>query len=41
MNETFLKSRPEAQAALAKCFENPKTALACLELLAGLNGELP
>jgi len=41
LNEAFLKSRPEVDAALAKCFSNPKTVLACMELLARLNGELP
>jgi hypothetical protein len=41
MNEALLKSRPEAAAALAKCFASSKTVLACLELLARLNGELP
>lgn len=41
MNETFLKSRPEAEAALAKCFADPKTVLTCLELVARLDGELP
>lgn len=41
MNEAFLKSRPEAATALSKCFANPKTVLACVELLARLNGELP
>lgn len=41
MNEAFLKSRPEAEAALKQCFSNPKTVLACVELLARLNGELP
>jgi hypothetical protein len=30
MNEAFLKSHPEAQVALAKCFENPKTVLGLL-----------
>jgi len=41
VNEAFLKSRPEAAAALQQCFSNPKTVLACAELLARLNGELP
>jgi hypothetical protein len=41
LNETFLKSRPQAEAALAKCFADPKTVLACMELLARLEGELP
>lgn len=41
LNEAFLKSCPEAEAALAECFTNPKTVLACVELLARLNGELP
>jgi hypothetical protein len=41
LHETFLKSRPEVEAALAKCFADPKTVLACVELLAGLDGELP
>jgi hypothetical protein len=40
LNETFLKSRPQAEAALAKCFADPKTVLACMELLARLEGEL-
>jgi hypothetical protein len=40
LNAAFLKSRPEAEAALAKCFADPKTVLACLELLARLDGEL-
>jgi hypothetical protein len=41
LHETFLKSRPEVEAALAKCFADPKTVLACVELLARLDGELP
>jgi hypothetical protein len=41
LNAAFLKSRPEAEAALAKCFADPKTVLACMELLARLEGELP
>ena len=41
LNETFLKSRPQVEAALAKCFADPKTVLACMELLARLDGELP
>jgi hypothetical protein len=41
MRDAFLKNRPEAEAALIKCFSNPKTVLACLELLARLDGELP
>jgi hypothetical protein len=40
LNAAFLKSRPEAEAALAKCFADPKTVLACLGLLARLDGEL-
>jgi hypothetical protein len=41
LNAAFLKSRPEAEAALAKCFADPQTVLACMELLARLEGELP
>jgi hypothetical protein len=41
LNAAFLKSRPEVEAALAKCFADPKTVLACVELLARLEGELP
>ena len=41
LKEAFLKTRPEAEAALAKCFASPETVLACLELLARLEGELP
>jgi hypothetical protein len=41
LNEAFLKSRSAAEAALAKCFADPKTELACVELLARLDGELP
>ena len=41
LNEAFRKSRPEVEAALAKCFADPKTVLACVELLARLDGELP
>ena len=41
LNGAFLKSRPQAEAALAKCFADPKTVLACVELLARLEGELP
>ena len=40
VKEAFLKSRPETEAALAKCFASPKTVLACLDLLARLEGEL-
>ena len=39
-NEVFRKSRPEIEAALTKCFSSPKTVLACVELLARLDGEL-
>ena len=41
LNEAFRKSRPEVEAALARCFADPKTVLACVELLARLDGELP
>jgi hypothetical protein len=41
MNEAFLKSRPEAEAALKQCFSNPKTVLACVELLARSMGNSP
>jgi hypothetical protein len=41
LNEAFRKSRPEVETALARCFADPKTVLACVELLARLDGELP
>ena len=41
LNAAFLKTRPEVEATLAKCFADPKTVLACVELLARLEGELP
>jgi hypothetical protein len=41
LNEAFVKSRSAAEAASAKCFADPKTELACVELLARLDGELP
>jgi hypothetical protein len=41
LNEAFRKSRPQVEAALAKCFADPRTVLACAELLARLDGELP
>jgi uncharacterized protein DUF5681 len=41
LNEAFRKSRPEVEVALAECFADPKTVLACVELLARLDGELP
>jgi hypothetical protein len=41
LNEAFRKSRPEVETALARCFADPKTVLACVELLARLEGELP
>jgi hypothetical protein len=41
LNAAFRKSRPEVEAALAKCFADPKTVLASVELLARLDGELP
>jgi hypothetical protein len=40
LKEAFLKARPDTEAALAKCFASPRTVLACLELLARLEGEL-
>jgi hypothetical protein len=41
LNEALRKSGPEVEAVLAKCFAPPKTVLACLELLARLEGEFP
>jgi hypothetical protein len=41
VNQAFMNNRREAEAALAKCFADPRTVLACLELVARLNGELP
>jgi hypothetical protein len=41
LKEASLKARPDTEAALATCFASPKTVLACLELLARLEGELP
>jgi hypothetical protein len=41
VNEAFVNNRREVEAALAKCFADPKTVLVCVELLARLDGELP
>lgn len=41
VNEAFVNNRREVEAALAKCFADPKTVPACVELLARLDGELP
>jgi hypothetical protein len=41
VNNAFVNNRRQVEAALAKCFADPRTVLACLELLARLNGELP
>jgi len=40
LKEAFRRSRPQVEVALAKCFADPKTVLACVELLARLEGEL-
>jgi hypothetical protein len=40
-NEAFVNNRREVEVALARCFADPKTVLACVELLARLDGELP
>ena len=41
VNEAFVNNRREVEAALAKCFADPKTVLACVGLLARLYGVLP